>query len=295
MKHFILFFAMILLPAAAFAQSGTAGELTWSLTDGTLTISGTGAMPDYGDLGGPWCNYRKSIRFLTIEKGVTSIGANAFFGYTDFAGCDSLTTVAIPGSVTSIGERAFYKCSNLTFVAIPGSVTSIGKEAFAACENMTAAPIPHSVTSIGEAAFIGCNSLTEVTIPGSVKNIGKGAFSYCNNLTSVVISHGVTSIEESAFMDCHSLTSVVIPGSVNSIGKWAFSYCYNLRALTLGWTKPLPVPVDVYMFTSVPIADATLHVPAGTKALYEAADTWKDFGTIVEDAGTGLPAINTSR
>ncbi|MDR1161641.1 MAG: DUF6531 domain-containing protein, partial [Tannerellaceae bacterium] len=36
------------------------------------------------------------------------------------------------------------------------------------------------------------------------------------------------------------------------------------------------------VFENTPISQCTLHVPIGTKALYEAATGWKDFGTIVE-------------
>ena len=42
-----------------------------------------------------------------------------------FSGCTGLTSVTIPNSVTSIGERAFKGCSSLTSVAIPNSVENI--------------------------------------------------------------------------------------------------------------------------------------------------------------------------
>ena len=51
---------------------------------------------------------------------MTSIGEDAF------AGCESLTEVAIPDSVTTIGDAAF-KSSKLTEIVIPNSVISIGK------------------------------------------------------------------------------------------------------------------------------------------------------------------------
>ena len=39
----------------------------------------------------------------------------------------------IPGTVTSIGDKAFYRCHSLTNINIPNSVTIIGNEAFAYC------------------------------------------------------------------------------------------------------------------------------------------------------------------
>mgnify|MGYP002516407538 CR=1 FL=1 len=54
-----------------------------------------------------------------------------------FAGCTSLTSIAIPNSVKSIGDWAFLGCESLTSVTIPNSVTSIGYEAFADCTGLT--------------------------------------------------------------------------------------------------------------------------------------------------------------
>ena len=47
-KIFTLLLAVAASVGTMFAESGTCGEnLTWDLTDGVLTISGTGAMNDY--------------------------------------------------------------------------------------------------------------------------------------------------------------------------------------------------------------------------------------------------------
>jgi hypothetical protein len=110
-------------PCATPTASGTTGALTWTLCpDGTLTISGTGAMPITNPT--PWNAYRSSITGVHIEAGVTNIGAYAFMS------CVNLTTVAIPASVTDIGEEAFSDCSHLTTVTVPASVTDIQSNAF---------------------------------------------------------------------------------------------------------------------------------------------------------------------
>ena len=128
MKKQLLLLMMMLLPMMAYAYTfGTCGKnVTWTLVEstGTLTISGSGAMKDYGYYADvPWYNFRTKILTVIIEDGVTSIGDGAF------SSC-GLTSVTIPNSVTSIGNSAFFGCRSLTSVTIGNSVTSIGNEAF---------------------------------------------------------------------------------------------------------------------------------------------------------------------
>ena len=102
-----------------------------------------------------------------------------------FENCDSLISITIPESVTSIGNFAFFGCSNLTNITIPDSVKSIGEYAFEGCTSLTSVTIPDGVTKIKEDTFWGCSSLTSVTIPDSVIEIEDSAFGGCNSLKDV--------------------------------------------------------------------------------------------------------------
>ena len=102
---------------AEIVDYGTCGEnLTWKYdSEGTLTISGTGEMPDY-DGNAPWSNYTyASIYSIIVEDGVTSIGESAF------CVCRQLQTVTIPESMMKIGKYAFDACSSLTDVFYAGA------------------------------------------------------------------------------------------------------------------------------------------------------------------------------
>ena len=87
-------------------------NLTWKLdADGTLNISGTGAMKDYDYFDNRSPVYgNSSVKKVVIEDGVTSIGDNAF------PNCAGLESIEIPSGVTSIGDFAFSRCSSLTSI-----------------------------------------------------------------------------------------------------------------------------------------------------------------------------------
>jgi BspA type Leucine rich repeat region (6 copies)/Concanavalin A-like lectin/glucanases superfamily/Secretion system C-terminal sorting domain/Ig-like domain CHU_C associated len=211
--------------------------------------------------------------------------------HTGFAGTAnipaSVTNAGNSFAVTSIGVNAFYNCFGLTSVTIPNSVTSIGISAFGSCTGLTSVSIPNSVTIIGEYAFSFCTGLTSVTIPNSVTSIGISTFFNCSGLTSINIPSSVTSIRQSAFKDCTGLTSINIPSSVTSIGQFAFEECTGLTSVTVNWQTPLTITANV--FETVTLSNVTLNVPAGTAAVYKAADVWKEFNPIMEPCNTPAP------
>ncbi len=228
----VLCMLVSLVPAAALADgealSGSCGKnLTWKLTDGTLTVSGTGEMTNYSSrFDTPWAR-NETITAIVVEDGVTSIGSSAF--------CSIYTakSISIPEGITKVGFDAFADCSGVKELVLPSTLTEIGEQAFRGCSGLESIVIPEKVKTIGSHAFSGCTKLKSVTVPESVTKLGAGAFEDCDALESAVLNCPISSIEESLFSWCKSLKSIVIPSSAKSIGWYAFQHCHSLKSVKI--------------------------------------------------------------
>lgn len=160
---------------------GTCGQgVTWVLTeDGTLTVSGNGAMDDYpGSDFRPWVNLDDKIYSVVIKDGVTRVGARAFSNVWN------LTSIKIGDSVTEIGDSAFMNGFEVTTLRLGKNVKTIGESAFLAFWKLTSLELPEGLTSIGRSAFSG-GAMRTVTMPASVTYIDSHAFNDCTSLTDV--------------------------------------------------------------------------------------------------------------
>lgn len=225
---------LLLLPALPMAraegESGSCGDgLTWSLSAGTLTITGSGAMTNYTEENmAPWYHLRDEIIRLELPAGLTSIGDLAFYG------CDRLTAAVIPDSVTRIGDYAFARCSEISLLNLGTGLTEIGESAFAECYAVEALRLPESLVSLGKNAFLRCESITSVVIPGGVTRIGYAAFAYCLDLVTADVRAAVSELPELLFYGCKKLISVTISGNVDTIGDFAFRGCDTLTTVHYG-------------------------------------------------------------
>lgn len=233
----------------------------------------------------------EEVTDLVIPEGVTSIGDYAFDK------CTTLTSVTLPNSITSIGSHAFQKCDNLASITIPPSVEIIGSNAFLHCFNLNAVHISDLAAwcgisfdwtanplYYGARLYVGDEEVTGLVVPEGVAAIGDAAF-IGSRLTSVTIPDGVTSIGEGSFKSCSDLSEVNIPASVKSIGNEAFFECKSLTNIFSLIEEPFEIADEVferYEYDSKTYASATLHVPKGSKARYEATNGWKKFQNIVE-------------
>ena len=255
-----------LLPVSAFADeataSGTCGDdLTWTLQDGALTISGTGDMEDYDWLYAPWYDDNDKIESVEIKNGVTSIG------YYAFSNCRNLKKLTVSESVTSIRQSAFEYCSSLESVTIPASVTSIERNAFDECWSLDKVYYSGTMEQWG-AIDVGVNNyylleadiyckdgnitqpiycgedLTWAFKDGTLTISGTGDmfdyhgtdapwFGKSKRIENVVLQGGVTSIGYYAFANCTNLKKATIPDGVTSIGEGAFTNCPSLESVTI--------------------------------------------------------------
>ena len=224
-------------------------NVTWVLTtDGTMILSGTGAVAAYDDRDRPWYDYRYQILRLEVKKGITSVGG--------FRYCFTLQEVSLPEGLISLDEFAFMDCQKLQEIRLPKSLKTLGRGTFAGCHALPEIELPEDLETVGEGALMNCLSLTSVVIPASVIEMGDRPFSgdwalktveikgnvprlssssfhECDALQEVLITGSVGTIGDDAFMDLDSLERVQIASGLKTIGKRAFWLCDNLTTVSL--------------------------------------------------------------
>ena len=242
------------------ATEGDFGEnscLHWEVSTGvlsgkTLTISGTGAMPDFdfpnGNLA-PWWNYE-------------ALGMLTSFGNFKLEG--ELKKVVIKDGVTNVSDYALFFLPAATQVTLPDSVTSIGRYGIAMCSKLTGLSIPKGVTGIGDFGLAG-NGLTAITLPDGLQSLGRGAFDSCASLTNTTLPAAITAVPGKCFADCTKLLNVKYAGTVTAIGDLAFESC---KALTAAPIPETVTAIGASAFTGcTALTDVT--IPAGVSTIPE--------------------------
>ncbi len=200
------------------------------------------------------------VSFKGLKYCVTTIEENALID------CESLSSITIPCSVTSINENLFLCFLHIINVSehnpvyssidgvlfnkeqtelicyptsrtdkhysIPSSVIHIADEAFSPCGDLSSIEIPNSVKSIGYASFQD-TGLEIVKLPNSIKTIDNEAFNSCVNLLHIEFPSSIIEISNGCCSFCNKLHSVKLPNSIISIGSEAFSWCSSLQVIEL--------------------------------------------------------------
>ena len=168
-----------------------------------------------------------------------------------------------------------------TSYTVPAGVIKLEEDSFRDIGALISVTLPNGLKRIGDRVFHTCTNLTTLNLPSSLESIGFSSLQRIK-VRSMVVPENITALDGYFLAGCPELTSVELPSTLTEIYQDSFSYDPKLKTVTCKAATPPVITAGHYVFAGTPIASATLRVPAGSKALYQAAEGWKDFGTIVE-------------
>lgn len=185
-----------------------------------------------------------------------------------FGGCIKLTSVAIPASVTTLGEQVFLSCTGLKRITvdkdnpmlkdidgvlfdksgnkliaypnmrvanyeIPEGTVELSPAAFFLCNELKSIKFPSTLKQIGMLSFGHCVKLHEVTVPNNITDLGYFAFYNCTGLEKAIIKADITELKRYMFSRCTALKEVSLPSTIEHIGTWTFGSCVSMKNITL--------------------------------------------------------------
>ena len=223
------------IPSSVKTINKLAFALDEKLTDVTIsegvTFIGNGAFYE--------C---KSLTSISLPKSVKTIELGAFSR-------SGLKSLIIPECVKSL--ECVSGCENLTDVLVPASVTDFSNYVFCNNRNGLIIYTPNGSYAQSRAEDLGIEVLEPEDYPqdfswtldedGTLTVSGKGNMQFGENgkapwgtdIKKVIVKDGITAIRSNAFTNCRNLTEVTIPNSVKAIGSGAFSGCSALTSVNL--------------------------------------------------------------
>ena len=176
----------------------------------TLTIAGEGAMADYGRNTTPW-----GLKLAEILK----VDASENNTVSDY--CSPRITrieFAAGSKVTYIGAHAF-RSTSISSIAIPDSVKSIGAYAFIMCRHLTSI----KASNLSDRAFyVKDDVLYEDYTENGKSGVALRFFPLAKWHGAYTIDSRVTAIGNNSMQQAE-ITSVTIPATVRSINSFAFN------------------------------------------------------------------------
>ncbi len=290
MKKPILIFASI----AGSSFAATVDDLTLSVSDGKVTITD--------------CDTAASGELIVPEfidgNQVVAVAGGLIDGA--FINCSGLTSIVLPDSVTSLGNRAFRNCTGITSFSFPPNVSRLENQVLEGCSGLETVNISDATDFISTSAFTGCTSLSSInasasalnystkngvlynkdettlikypigkadtsfTVPDGVTGVGVAAFTKAK-VIEVTLPEGLLTISATAFLDANQLTTVKIPSTVSSVGPSAFHEASSLTQVIFEGSAPTTI-------------NSFQNLPSGAQAIVlpEFVDTFGGEGALFD-------------
>ncbi len=259
-------------------ESVTSGDFTYEVSGGMAIITGYSGSDTNITIPATLDGYTvttigatafkdSAVETVVISEGVVVLEGSAFYN------CDSLTSITIPSTVSTITICALANCKNLStitvnnnshFKVVDGALLSMDGTRFLqypSGSTATSYTMPNSVTKIDEYAFQDSTKLTSVNLSTNITKIPQYAFSGCSSLASIVIPEGVSEIDNNAFEICTGLKSVTFPSTITGIWSNSFLKCLFITDVYYCGTEEDWANVSVY--DSI-IRQKTVHYQAIT-------------------------------
>ncbi len=241
----------------AFNGATAIREVSYPSMDEWLTI-------DFPEMSSnPLCNgATMSINGIPVSEIEWPEGITEIKPYT-FCGLNGVKDIAIPASVTKIGNAAFSKAADLLTADLTKTEATLASAVFKDCTSLMAVGLPKNLTKISQALFSGCTALKNMHIPNSVTTIDAQAFLNCSSLATISLSESLTMISMQAFYGCTSLSRIT------TLAETAPSFfTYDIDPTTYGEAfSPSIFPTcNVVILTSNYLA-------------YKRANGWENFKT----------------
>lgn len=233
----------------------------------------------------------------------------SFLGEAAFKACGSLKilTFAQDGVLETISESAFEGChlggySQDYVLEIPGYIKTIGKSAFKNCAGINSIKFNDGLETICESAFEGDGTITTtaekpIKFPDSLITIEEAAFKDCKSAHNIVFGKNLQEIGDYAFYKVDIVLSpFYLPSTITKIGYDAINFTNTNSSFTdIFYPNSTPNDIDEEAFGRLGGEDVKfnddywiyltvcLHVPMGTRELYENCTGWRNFKCIIDD------------
>lgn len=332
MRKSINLILMVLIMVICFTVPTFAAETSYDLSangdgsvmavfddeTGLLTISGSGTMADYTTSSStrtPLYSILSSVKEVVVEEGVTTLGDYVFFGST--SNClSNCTTVSLPSTLTSIGDKNFYFAPYVSNFSCLGDISDFGVEFFGSptsknsligskASDKTATVhinqvymkealegLGYSVSTVGQTTISASESypssnVYELGTPTSTDVMG-----YYNEYSKVFKIEGSGAIKDSSgygllgSSNYNKVNEVIIGEGITSLGEDAFRSS-SLKRISLPSTLS-SIGDSAFAYSSL----ESITIPANVKSIGESAfHTTSKLSSVTFEDGSKLESI----